>query len=399
MRNVTTGLNMYRVFVLLIAIFILTACGSGAVVFAPTPPPPDLSPLRYTHPSGVFSVAVPRNWSNYVQNTTQLAAAAFAPPGSDEPTVHFAVVNLGESMGSAALGEFITLYQTEIRPDASHYTEVNRQAMGDGSWRLAGLRESAGGVTQQVNTFIQQNNGFVSVIEALVPNDAEEQTELQTLINTFTVDTDATLQPAEASALAFATPAALNPLHISAWTTPTGVFFITGEVGNYGTQWVNNVPIRAVLRSADGLAVAEAVDTVMGYGIPLGGFAPFSLRFGGGQPALAAGYDLIIGDETWDAEAEEPILGQDSLTWVDDSSLTPDGRLIITGSVTNTGDANAYEVRAVVTVFDEQGDVIAAGFTDASPALAPNSSADFSMIMPEMGGSPANYIVNVQARP
>lgn len=391
---------MHRLFALAASILVLalTACSSGAVVFAPTPLPPDLSPTVYTHPSGVFSVAVPRNWSSYAQNTTQLASAAFAPPGADEPPIRFAVMNLGETLDSASLGEFMNQYQTDVRPDAAGYKEVNRQAMGDGSWRLAGLRETAGGVTQQVNTFIQQRDGYIGVIELVLPTDAADQAELQVIANTFNMNTEATLEASDPSALSYATPSGLDPLHVSTWSTPAGVFFITGEVGNYGTEWANNVPIRAVLYSADGLPVAEASDIVMGYGIPPGGFAPFSLRFGGGQPGLASTYELIIGDETWVTTSDDTILGQDTLTWTDDSSVTSDGRLSITGRVTNTSDANAYEVRAVVTVFDTDGDVIAAGFTDASPALAPNTSADFQLIVPETGGAPANYIVTVQAK-
>ncbi len=97
-------------------------------------------------------------------------------------------------------------------------------------------------------------------------------------------------------------------------------------------------------------------------------------------------------------EDEQAVVGQDVLKWTDASTLGADGRLTITGTVTNGGDANVYDVRAVVTVFDTLGNVIAAGFTDVSSALAPDAVADFQIILPEMGGVPANYIVNVQGR-
>src|SRR5262245_46398972 len=119
---------------------ILAGCSGGAVVFAPTQPPPDLSPLLYTHPGGAFTVSLPRNWSVYEQNTTILASAAFAEPGSNESLIRFAVVNLGRPLDSTLLADLLDRYQTVIRPDADHYTEVDRQAMGDGSWRLSGLR-------------------------------------------------------------------------------------------------------------------------------------------------------------------------------------------------------------------------------------------------------------------
>ncbi len=76
----------------------LAGCGADAVVFAPTPAPEDLTPIRYDHPSGAFSVSVPRHWSLYEQNTTTLATAAFAAPGADEPAILFAVINLGRTV-------------------------------------------------------------------------------------------------------------------------------------------------------------------------------------------------------------------------------------------------------------------------------------------------------------
>ena len=77
-----------RRLLILLTLF-LTGCGSGAVVFAPTPPPPDLSPLRYEHPSGAFSVVVPRNWPVFTQHATTLAAASFSPPDSGDPLLRY----------------------------------------------------------------------------------------------------------------------------------------------------------------------------------------------------------------------------------------------------------------------------------------------------------------------
>jgi hypothetical protein len=387
----------FCVFVVLLLLMPLAACSGGAVVFAPTPLPPDLSPLRYDHPSGAFSLTIPRNWSVYPQNTTILAAAAFAQPGENEPSLRVAVINLGRELDSAGLRDFMSQYQTQIRADSGRYTETDRGAMGDGSWRLAGLRRSVGNITQQVNTFIQQSDTFVSIIEVLLPDDGAAQAALQSIINSFSLNTEAGLQPTEVSALASATVNELDIVHVSTWTTPAGVFFITGEIGNYGPSWVDSVPIRAVLRTADGLGVVEASDSAMGYGIPPGGFAPFSLRFGQGQSALTSGYELYLGGEGWTMETAEPVYGQETLTWSDDSSVGADGRLTITGTITNIGTETIHDPRAVVTVFDAVGDVIAAGFSDVTPAINAGDSAAFQIVVPELGSPPVNYIVSVQA--
>jgi hypothetical protein len=379
---------------------LLAGCSSGAVVFAPTPPAADLSPLRYDHPSGVFSVVVPRNWSVSMQNTVTLATASFAAPEDIEPRVSFAVINLGRDLTSDDLGDIIQQYQTEVRPDADRYTEQDRQAMGDGSWRLAGLREAEGGQTEQVNTFVERAGSFLGVVEVVLPDDPDHLASLQTIINSFAIQPDARLQAGELSALASVTRSALEILHVSTWTAPGGVFFITGEVANYGDTLLTDIPVRAVLLTDNGLGVLEAVDTVMGYGIPPGGFAPFSLRFGQGQPALTTRYELTLGNDTWESDPDAVIFGQDELTWTDESSFTEEGQLLITGTITNVSSQRIRNLRAVATVFDDSQNVIAAGFTDLTVAqLAPDESAPFQIVVPETGGEPAHYIVNVQGRP
>ncbi|MBZ0281816.1 MAG: hypothetical protein K8L97_13840 [Anaerolineae bacterium] len=388
---------MSRLF--LLCLFLLAGCSGGAVVFAPTQPPPDLSPLRYSHPGGAFTVVLPRNWSVYEQHTTVLASAAFAEPGTDEPMLRLGVINLGRPVDSSFLAELLDRYQTVIRSDAGRYTEVDRQAMGDGSWRLSGLRQTLGGFTEQVNTFIQRAGNFIGVAEVIIPNDPLRLVNLQQIVNSFTINTDSVLQATEPETLAQLGAGGLEVIHLSTWTTPAGVFFITGEVANLGNTLVTDVPLRAVLRTPEGLPVAEAVDVAMGYGIPPGGFAPFSLRFGQGQPALTATFELELGGVDWTPEIERTIYGAERLTWTDASQVEGDGSLVVTGGATNIGAEVARDLRAVVTVFDTTGNVIAAGFNDFAPVLNPNESAPFRLAIPEMGGQPANYILTVQGLP
>jgi hypothetical protein len=383
---------------LLIAIG-LAGCSGGAVVFAPPPPPLDTSPLVYRHPGGAFTLAVPRNWSVYEQNTTVVAGAAFSAPGADQAALQVAVMNTGQPAAAEALAAAIDRYQQQIRPDLTTYTEVNRQAMGDGSWRMDGLRRTAGGLTQQVNTFLQQSGTFLAVIEVLVESDAARMTELQHSINSFSINPNAALEVAEPTVLGFTTTSELEFLHVTTWTTPRGVFFVTGEVANRGAAPLAEVPVRAVLRTPDGVPVAEAVDTLMGYNLPPGGFAPFSLRFGQGQPALSNHYDLSLGGADWQPQTDRVVIGQNDLTWNDNSTFEADGSMVISGNVTNTSAGPVLPPRVVATIFNAAGNVIAAAFTDLTVPLNTNDSADFRIVIPEMGGQPANYLVTVQALP
>ncbi|MBE0691140.1 MAG: hypothetical protein IH587_13555, partial [Anaerolineae bacterium] len=271
---------MRRWFLLLL--FLLGGCGGDAVVFAPTPPPPDISPLRYQHPGGVFSIVVPRTWSVYEVNTTQLASTAFSPPDVNEPALTVAVVNLGTAPDADAFSALLNRYQTQIRADVEFYSEQDRQAMGDGSWRMTGIRQLSGGETQPINTFVQQVGSQIAVVDVVVPEADPAQAEMQRVVNTLQINSDAPLDPADLSTLSSAKRTGLALLHLYAWSTAEGVFFITAEVANYGTTTISAAPVRALLTTAKGQPLVEAVDSVMGYGIAPGGFAPFSLRFGQG---------------------------------------------------------------------------------------------------------------------
>ncbi len=379
---------------------LLAGCSGGAVVFAPTPPPPETTPLRYDHPSGAFSVDIPRQWALYEQNTTTLATAAFSAPGDDQPPLLFAVINLGRDLSSSDFGDIINLYQTQVRSDTGHYVEQSREAMGDGSWRMTGLRSGAGGDTEEVNTFLQYAGSFVGLVEVVLPADQSQLPQLQAAINTFTLHPKAELQPTDLTTLAYAKDSNLGILHVSTWSTDQGVFFVTGEVANYGLTTAANVPVGVNLQSADGLTVTGAVDQVMGYGIPPGGFAPFSLRFGQGQPALATSYSLAIGGHDWNLADNPVVLGQNEMNWTDTSHFDDLHRLVISGTVTNISTNTIHNPRVTVTVFNADQNVIAAGFTAIDPAdFTAGATAKFEITLPDIGGDPQNYIVNVQGLP
>ncbi len=383
--------------IILATFFILLAgCSSGAVAFVPTPAPSDISPLRYEHPGTAFVLVVPRQWAVYEQNTAALATASFTPPGEYAPSITVAVMNLGQVVDDSQMRQLMLDYQTEIRPDVDRYAESDRQVMNDGSWRLTGLRETASGETLQINTFFTRLGTYIGVIEVVLPADATLNAQMQAIINTFAINPDAPLQPTSLSILSSMTPTNLEILHVSTWMS-AGVFFITGEVANYGGAPVANVPVQAVLSTDEQMGVSEALDVVMGYAIPPGGFAPFSLRFGGGQPSETVNYSLSIGDAEWQPGEVPTVYGADFLVWTDETSYNQNDQLIVSGTVTNNGEQIVSEARAVVTVFNEARNVIAAGFADVDRLLLPpGETATYFILVPDIGGAPANYIVNVQ---
>jgi hypothetical protein len=388
---------MVKQSLMLLLILALSGCAGGAVVFVPTPLPPDVSPTLYTHPSGAFSLVIPRNWSHYVQPSDQVAAASFSPPDERQPLVRVAVVNTGSPISDTAFGSLMLQYQTLIRPDIDYYTEQDRQAMSDGSWRVTGVR-SFHGTPQPLNTFLQKQGSLFAVLEVALPRDPTLTTDVQTFINTFTLHEENTLPPAQLSALATTSSADLEVSRVKAWVGSGGVFFITGEVSNRSLSPFYEVPVEARLLDADGQIVTLATDTLKGHGILPGGFAPFSLRFGGGQPPEAVTFELTVGrpDEPLTIQ---PHLSSPALRWTDRQEIGTQGQFYIVGTVTNESGAPIRQVEIIATVFDEAGDVIGVGFTEAADELRPGDTVEWTLLVPELGGEPRQYVVNAQGLP
>lgn len=389
-------MTRYGLFLWLL-ILMLSSCTGGAVVFVPTPLPPDVSPMLYAHPSGAFSLIIPRHWSQYVQPSEQVAAASFSPPGERQPLVRVAVVNTGEPIPDAAFGGMMLQYQTLIRPDVDHYTEQDRQAMADGSWRVTGVRNLQG-TPQLLNTFLQKQGSLFAVLEVVVPRDPALATDVQTFINTFSLNETNTLPPAPLSALATTSTADLEINRVKAWTSSSGVFFITGEVSNRSLSPFYEVPIEARLLDANGQVITLATDTLKGHGILPGGFAPFSLRFGAGQPPEAVTFELTLGRPDEPLRVQ-PHLSSPDLRWTERQETGSQGQFYVVGAVTNASGAPIRQVEVIATVFDDAGDVIGVGITTAAAELAPNASADWTLLVPDLGGTPHQYIVTAQGLP
>lgn len=389
---------MSRNFVFFILLGILAGCTGGAVVFVPTALPADVSPTTYIHPSGAFSIVIPRNWSVFEQPNADIAAVSFSPPNSNTPLVRLSVVNTGATIANDAFGGLMLQYQTQIRPDIADYSEQDRLAMSDGSWRISGVR-SFQGKPQPLNTFLQKQESLFAVLDVAIPTDAALASEVQTFISTFTLNDTNTLPPAPLTALSNASTSDLEISHVKTWSNPQGVFFITGEVANRGVATYANVPIEARLVGAGGLTLTSATDTLLGHAITPGDYAPFSLRFGGGQPNEATSFEVLLGSRDA-ALTTTTVITAPILTWTDTQETGEQGQFYLTGTVTNTSTSAINDVRMVATVFDADGNVIGVGIASPETAtLTAKASSNWTILVPELGDVPAQYIINAQGLP
>jgi len=375
---------------------VLSACGGGAVVFAPTPLPPDTSPLTYAHSSGAFSLVVPRLWASYEQLTAPLAVASFSPPNG-APLLTAIAIQLESPVGPNDLEALIEQYQTQLRPDLARYSEQARQREPDGVWRIVGLRQVAEGRAQSIDTFIVAQGATLGLLEVVVPDDPALQAALRDSVNSFRLAEQPRLPVVPFSSIVRWASAPLEIVNLSTWTTPQGVFIISGEVANRTPQPMRGVSVRAVLEGG-GVPPQEALDEVMGYAIPPEGFAPFSLRFGQGTRG-ARSFSLSLLAPPPDP-ALPAVIGAEALRWEDASQTAQDGALFITGRVSNEGAPLLRQALAVATVFSPEGRVIGAGFAPISPDIvAQGQEGQFTILISELGGVADRYIVSVQGLP
>ncbi len=383
--------------ILILTAALLSACGGDAVIYAPTPLPPDISAQAWTHPSGAFSVAVPRHWAVFTQNDAALSSASFSPPNVGAPVLTVSAIRLATPPDPASLDSLAAQIQAAHRPDLRRYTQTAAELTPDGAWRFSGARLNPDGSQTALNTFISANGSLLIVADSIVPSDPALLVEIQRAVNTITVNPESPLPVTELSTLGFVYSAALEVQNVAAWTNSTGVLFVTGEVANHTGQTLETVPVHVSLTNPAGNAVIEAGDYTMGYHLPAGGFAPFSLRFGQGQPSDATGYRVTVGDGAMFPPAR-PIMGAPDLSWTDSSSFAADGSLLISGVLTNNGGQIARDSLGIVTAFDSAGDVIGAWFAPLGiPELAGGASSEYTVRVPELGGGARNYIVEIQA--
>ena len=90
------------------------------------------------------------------------------------------VVNLGSDLSADSFSDVLNRYQTQVRPDLDRYVEQSRQAMGDGSWRITGVRSE--GLPLALNTFIQRSGSLLGIVDVTVPDDAGRMALLQSIV-------------------------------------------------------------------------------------------------------------------------------------------------------------------------------------------------------------------------
>ncbi len=374
----------------------VTGCDTGQAVIIASPVPPDAGFRTYAHPSGVFTIRLPPDWSINDLSTGDTVFVEFSPPGSIRPPVSVYVINTGVALGTEAFSRVMDGYMALFH-DPATYTEVNRQWQRDGSWRIDGIRHDGDRIAQ-LNTFLQRDGSFFSVIEVeLSPDDPEMMETLNTIINTYRVDPTVSLGTSEMGQV----PASEGEVGFGGlytWVDGSGGFRITGMAVNQSDRPLEFVRIAAYIFDGRGRRLVEAEDFTLSDVILPGEHSPFSIRFPEGRPTGAVRYELHASARYAEFAAAD-FYDSSNFEVNAEATFNADGYLVISGTVTNIGPETVGFVKVIVAVLDDMGHVVATDATFASEQqLEPGRSSRFEVIFYELGGPAVNFSVSAQAR-
>ncbi len=385
---------------LLILLLALSACEGGPAVLIATPLPPDATFRTYRHPSGVFSLRLPSEWSVRDLSDSDAVRAEFSAPDAKGLPLSVYVRNSGMALSATALIEQIDLYLQSVHGGA--YREISRAAQGDGSWRVVGVRQTGIG-ERALNTFLQADGTFLSVIEADVTDlDEAELRTLRLVINTLRVDPSAALRIADLSRPPELPVAELGGLIFSglhSWTARNGDFVVNGMVTNGVGAPLEAVRLTALLYDANDAVLAEQANALSADVLLPNASAPFSIRFRGGKPARAVRYE-VRGVARHAEFTLQSYLGEEAfLRGNEIARYNANGFLTVSGDIVNQTQGAATLVKIIIAVLDDQGRVVATDSTFLNrPLLLPGEAARFEVVFPELGGGAIRYLISVEGK-
>lgn len=381
---------------------VLVACDAKPVVLVATPIPMDANFRTYRHPMGVFTLRLPPDWS--IRDVTEGSAVRveFSPPNNTGLPMTVYVLNTGNILTASGLLAEIDRYQTVVNGNPGVYTEVLRKAQGDGSWRLDGVRQTPIG-TRQLNTFVQSDRTFLAAIEIDLTGLSESQLKTtQTVINTFRLDATVNLSAGQLQAPEAANVATSGVLEFSGiyeWVNPQGVFIINGLVTNRASSPLEAIRVSALLYDTNNNVLAEQPDVVGVEVLYDGESAPFSISFRSGKPTQLIRYELQAAARNAEYALSTHLSEAKFLLGNDTATYNANGFLVVSADVVNSSGAPAYFIKALITIFDPDGRVVAAESVFLTkPDLLPGEASRFDATFYELGGSAGRYDIRIEGK-
>jgi len=386
----------------------LTACAVSS------PAPELVAPgdyATYVHPSGVFSLDLPRDWIINDTSDPRSLNVEFSPPQAPEPVLTVFVINAAvlnpaaivdpDAASSSAGYDFEMLaatYQTLYHgAPGAIYKEMDRSLQPDGSLRIVSVLDTPGGPVQ-FNDFVQVVGYYFVALHARLPAEPGQLRTLDRVINTLNVSqtanwmSDISIGPEQS----VASEDVIGFTGVNAWETRTGGYVIAGQIVNNSPGALEFVRINAQFYDAQNHVMAEKEDFVPSDVVLPSEVAPFAIAFPDGLPDGAVRYELHASARYADFAARN-FYGPENLGLVSQADFGDGSLLTISGTVRNDGTRTASLVKVIITIFDEQQRVTGAETTLVDrQTLAPGESAGFSVTFVDLGGTPSTFQVTAQ---
>lgn len=380
----------------------LTACNSPAeepLVQVATASAPDAGYITYRHQSGVFSIRTPAGWIPNDLPDANGVRVEFSELEGTQSVVRLTVyvVNTGEPMSREAFLQTASNYLPPQDLAEYQWQQIGEAVdQADGSRRVTGVRYYPTIGARVLNIFMQPNGRYFSALEADV-TEASEATlnTLRTVINTFRPNPDVLIQEGQVVAgLSYAGNISFSG-YLS-WVDDDGGFNITGSVTNNQETSIEAIRLTGTIFDVRGNQLSEESMILTQDVLHPHESAPFRLRFEGGRPANAVRYELAAAARVADFSLRS-FYGEENFEVVQNPvSYTDAGNLRISGQLLNRGSRLVKGVKVMVSVLDEQNNVVGTETQFINKdQLLPGEVDSYEVVIYDLGGPPARYDLTV----
>jgi hypothetical protein len=163
----------------------------------------------------------------------------------------------------------------------------------------------------------------------------------------------------------------------SSYVSPNGHFVVLGEVKNTGNHAKDSVSLNVEVTSSDGLKIATGATSVYANNFLPEQKAPFYIDFGKIDFNILSNissFNISLANAPPTNYIQYPDLSLN----VDSAGIANDA-YVVEGSITNTGNQTANNIKIYATYYNTAGVVVAIGFVILKDPLAPNTSTDFTV--------------------
>lgn len=402
MRNVWKFLGIWGATLLL-----LTGCNDNGgnqntpqpLVREATPGALDTGFVTYRHDTDVFSIRLPPDWVSNKLPDDNGVRVEFSTLEGDKSVVRLTVyvVNTGTPLTQETFLQMANAYQP---PDDIASFQWEQLAgpidQADGSRRITGVRYYPTVGARALNIFMQRNGPYFSVLEVDVTDIAPAQlTTVMTIINTFRVNDDVRIEEGDVAIGITSQVGNIGFGGYRHWEDDGGGFNITGYVINNQNIPIEAIRLTGILYDARGNQLTERSDILSQDVLQPNESASFRLRFEGGRPSTAVRYELHAAARTAEFSLNS-YYGNENFDVVREEGFNESGNFFVRGQITNIGSRLVQNVRVIVTVFDDEGNVVGSEtLFITKDQLLPNEADVFDLVIYDLGAGAVRYDLRV----